>query len=691
MGSVSAAKAKAVSSAKAAKDAPLKEMVADEPAVLEAASIVNRSQEPITKGTNDPSARLKSDFGLERFQPGQLEVITRLLEGRSAAAVFPTGGGKSLCYQLPSQMLPGATIVISPLIALMKDQCDSLARRGIAAARLDSTMSASEVAETMRGVRNGSIKMLYVAPERFFNERFRASISELRISLFAVDEAHCISRWGHNFRPDYLKLAELARTLQAERVLALTATATPSVLQDICEAFSIEAHDAIRTPFFRPNLQLRSRVVKIAQRDEVLWNAIKGRPLGATIVYVTLQKTAEAVADFLVSKGLPAKPYHAGMDDDVRASTQAWFNSSPDGIVVATIAFGMGIDKSDIRYVYHYNPPASLEAYAQEIGRAGRDGKDSLCELMLVPDDRIILENFAFGDTPTRHAVGKLIDLIAGQSDLFHISHYQLSAETDIRILVARTLLTYLELDGYITGKSPRYDTYKIKPLVASSVILSHFTGERKDFIGGMLSCLTKGRTWFLLNMAVASKRLGCERDRLVKAVEYLAEKNWIEVEVSDLVHGYQKTRPITEPKLLADQIYERLEQRERDEVARLDGVFGLAKATDCMAGRLSHHFGEKLAKPCGRCSGCNGEGPYEIGPAAAKSIGTSAKTAVMNLAKKYPDQLSQPRERARFLCGLTSPGFTRSRLTRDPSFGICDSVPYPIVFDAMKAMASKK
>lgn len=644
-----------------------------------------------SRGAGDPESeallRLKRDFGMERFQKGQLEVITRLLQGRSAAAVFPTGGGKSLCYQLPSQMFAGTTVVISPLIALMKDQCESLARRGIAAARLDSTMTAAEVAEAMRAVREGSIKMLYVAPERFFNERFRASIGDLKISLFAVDEAHCISRWGHNFRPDYLKLAELARDLKAERVLALTATATPSVLSDICEAFAIEPHDAIRTPFFRPNLQLRSRIVKGSERDKVLLDVIKQRPRGATIVYVTLQKTAMAVAEFLAASGLPAKPYHAGMDDVVRAETQSWFNQSSDGIVVATIAFGMGIDKPDIRYVYHYNPPASLEAYAQEIGRAGRDGADSICELLLVPDDRVVLENFAFGDTPTRHAVGKLIDFVVGQSDLFHVSHYQLSAETDIRILVARTLMTYLELEGYIVGKSPRYDTYKVKPLVASSVILSHFTGERREFIGGMLACLTKGRTWFLLNMAVATKRLGCERERLVKAVEYLVEKGWIEVEVSDLVHGYQKTRPITEPKLLADQLYQRLEQRERDEVARLDGVFTLARATDCMSARLSHHFGETISTACGRCSSCNGEGPYEIGPVAATSIGTSATKAVMDLMKKFPDQLSQPRERARFLCGLTSPGFTRSRLSRESSFGICESVPYPIVFDAMKSL----
>jgi len=630
--------------------------------------------------------RLRSDFGLERFQPGQLEIISRLLDGRSAAAVFPTGGGKSLCYQLPSQMLAGTTIVISPLIALMKDQCESLARRGITAARLDSSMSAAEVSDSMRGLRDGSIKLLYVAPERFFNERFRAAVGDLSISLFAVDEAHCISRWGHNFRPDYLKLAELARELGAERVLALTATATPAVLGDICDAFGIEQHDAIRTPFYRANLQLRSRNLKASERDDALAGAILSRPRGATIVYVTLQKTAEAVAEFLATRGLPAKPYHAGMDDKVRADTQNWFAQSTDGIVVATIAFGMGIDKSDIRYVYHYNPPASLEAYAQEIGRAGRDGTDSICELMLVPDDRVVLENFSFGDTPTRHAVGKLIDFVVGQGDYFHVSHYQLSAETDIRILVARTLLTYLELDGYITAKSPRYDNYKLKPLVASSVILSHFNGERKEFMGGMLSCLTKGRSSFLLNMAVAAKRLGCERERLVKAVEYLVEKGWVEVEVSDLVHGYQKTRKIDEPKVLADQLYQRLEQREREEVARLDGLFGLAIASDCMAARLSHHFGEKLARDCGRCSSCLGEGNHVIPPVSGKNVGTSAMSAVTTLAKKYPDQLGQPRDRARFLCGLTSPGFTRSRLSRDPSFGICNAVPYPTVLEAMKS-----
>ncbi len=581
-------------------------------------------------------------------------------------------------------MFSGTTVVVSPLLALMKDQCDALAKRGIHAARLDSTLSANDVGNIMRSLRSGECKLLYVAPERFFNERFRASISDLKIDLFAVDEAHCISRWGHNFRPDYLKLAEIARELGAARVLALTATATPDVLTDICDTFGIEPHDAIRTPFHRRNLQLRTRLVTPKDRLNKLIETLKTRPAGSGIVYVTLQKTAEEVAEALKNQGLDAKPYHAGLDDDVRTSTQAWFIESDVGIVVATIAFGMGIDKANIRYVYHYNPPASLEAYAQEIGRAGRDGMDSVCELFVVPEDRVVLENFAYGDTPTRRAIGKLIDLMVGQPETFYLSHYQLSAETDIRMLVARTLLTYLELDGYLIGKSPRYETYKVKPLVTSRVILDSLNGEPRQFMSGLLACLTKGRTWFLLNMAVAAKRLNCTRERIVKAVEYLAERGWVEVEVSDLVHGYQKSRAISEPKLLADELFKRLEQREKDELKRLDQVFELSRAQSCMAGRLAEHFGERLAKPCGRCSHCLGEGSIEMPIGAPRSIGSSALKAVETLSKKYPDQLQHARDKARFLCGLNSPAMTRAKLSRNESFGVCAEVPYATVLQAL-------
>ncbi|NNE01272.1 MAG: RecQ family ATP-dependent DNA helicase, partial [Pirellulaceae bacterium] len=574
-------------------------------------------QDDIVVVKADPKELLQGRFGLENFREGQREVIDRLLAGKNVAAVFPTGGGKSLCYQLPSQVLDGTTVVVSPLIALMKDQCDALAARGITAARLDSSLSTDEFRFAMKGIRDQSIKLLYVSPERFFNERFLASIGSLHVSLFAIDEAHCISQWGHNFRPDYLKLAELATKLSAERVLALTATATPQVLEDIRAAFDIAADDAIRTPFYRPNLQLRSCVLDRSDHYSELLQRIETRPRGSTLIYVSRQRTAEEIAEQLNADGHPATAYHAGMDADERSRVQQSFIESADGIVTATIAFGMGIDKSNIRYVYHFNPPKSLEAYAQEIGRAGRDGDDSICEMLLVPEDRTVLENFTYGDTPSRHSAGRLIERLSGQADQFHVSHYKLSADTDIRILVVRTLLTYLELDGYIQATSPRYDSYKIKPLVTSKAILDQFSGERREFLSGVLSCLTKGRTWFTLNMVVAAKQLQCERERIVKAVDYMAERNWIEIKVADLVHGYRWLRRIDQPKLLADELYDRLVRREVAEIARLDDVFAIARAESCQAMQLSAHFGETSNPPCGRCSACLGDGPFELNVAA--------------------------------------------------------------------------
>lgn len=648
---------------------------------------VNQTTEAIAIDPALPKQILQQQFGLPDFRSGQREVIDRLLTGKNVAAVFPTGGGKSLCYQLPSQIFDGTTVVVSPLIALMKDQCDALKEKGIAAARLDSSLSTEEFRASMTGIRDGSIKLLYVSPERFFNERFLASVGAMNVSLFAIDEAHCISQWGHNFRPDYLKLAVLAKQLSAKRILALTATATPAVLEDIREAFDIETDDAIRTPFFRPNLKISSRVLQREEHYEALRSSIASRPSGSTLVYVSRQKTAESIAQQLSADGLDATAYHAGMAAEDRSRVQQDFIASDKGIVVATIAFGMGIDKANLRYVYHFNPPKSLESYAQEIGRAGRDGDDSICEMLLVPNDRIVLENYTYGDTPTRHAVRALIDLLCGQADTFHVSHYKLSSETDVRILVVRTLLTYLELEGYIKATSPRYDSYKVKPLVTSQSILDQFDGERRKFIAGVLGSLTKGRTWFTLNMVVAARKLGEERERIVKAVDYMAERNWLEVKVSDLVHGYRWIKRIEEPKLLADELFDRLAQREVSEISRMDEVFELAKAESCQAGTLSAHFGEQIGEPCGTCTACRGDGPLTIQPVASRGVGTSAITCVNQLTAEYPDRFVSARDKARFLCGLSSPSFVRARLTRHASFGVCDDIPFGDVLKEMESL----
>ena len=616
-----------------------------------------------------PHELLKQHFGWDEFRDGQEEVIARLLKDRSAVAVFPTGGGKSLCYQLSALAFPGTTIIVSPLIALMKDQIDQLEERGIGAVRIDSSLSLDEYRESIDAIRSGRAKMLYIAPERFFNERFRSILENLSISLFAIDEAHCISQWGHNFRPDYLKLASLVERLKIKRVLALTATATPQVVDDICNAFDIREEDAICTPFYRSNLHLRSRVLVPETHLEALINNLKTKPPGSTLVYVSLQKTAMAIADECVSAGLNARPYHAGLDTDVRNETQAWFMGEENAIVVATIAFGMGIDKSNIRYVYHFNPPKSLESYAQEIGRAGRDGDDAYCEILLVPADRTTVENFVYGDTPTSEAIGLLIEQIASQPDEFFISHYYLSKACDIKALVLRTFLTYLELDRYIESTAPRYDSYSFKPNISSAEILANFDGEKREFTKNLLTCVTKRKTWFDLDIPFAMNKLECTRQRIVAALDYFAEQGWLELKTTGLVYGYRRLKPIEDIGALTADYTKRTFQREAAEIARIDQIFALASASSCQSNELSSHFGQELDAPCETCSFCIGEGPFDVARFELPLPDDVAEVA-QDIVQQHPSVLTSARVVARFLCGITSPSLTKTKLTRDQVFG---------------------
>ena len=635
-----------------------------------------------------PAEVLQQHFGWSEFREGQLDVIDRLLRGDSVLAVFPTGGGKSLCYQLPALMLDGLTVVVSPLIALMKDQIDQLQARGIAAVRLDSSLSWDEYRTAMEQLRSGTAKMLYVAPERFFNERFRSSMEGIKISLFAIDEAHCISQWGHNFRPDYLKLAVVARKLGVERVLALTATATPTVQQDIRDAFDIKVDDAICTDFFRPNLHLKSCVLDQNDRVPRLLESLKSSPPGATIVYVSLQKTAMDIAKACQDAGLDAKAYHAGMKPEDRSAVQEWFMTEPNKIVVATIAFGMGIDKSDIRYVYHFNPPKSLENYAQEIGRAGRDGDVSRCELLLVPEDRIVLENFVYGDTPSKSSIEQFVREIDKQEDQFFISQIKLGNLCNIKSLVVKTMLTSLELDGYLESTSPRYDSYQFKANVPSSEILSHFEGERQTFAKQLLGCAKKKSIWFHLDMSEAIEKLGCDRSRAIRALDYFAEKGWLELRATGLVHGYRKLKPIQSVDELADSYFVAAEAREKAEVNRIDQVFQLARASDCQAGALSAHFGQPLNEACGVCTSCVGEQPAEIPPVETATLDADVLDSVRPLIEKHPAALADSRSVARFLCGLRSPATTRAKLSSHKLFGRYGEIPFADVRQQVEAVS---
>ncbi|QEG25193.1 ATP-dependent DNA helicase RecQ [Mariniblastus fucicola] len=639
----------------------------------------------------NPTDVLEEYFGFSEFKFGQQDVISRLLDGKSTLAVFPTGGGKSLCYQLPALMLDHLTIVVSPLIALMKDQIDQLHSKGICAIRLDSSLTLEEYRDSIAKIRSGEAKILYVAPERFFNERFRGSLGGTKVSLFAIDEAHCISQWGHNFRPDYLKMKGIAEKLSAERVLCLTATAAPPVQDDIRNTFNIAEEDAVCTPFFRPNLHIRSQVVTAEQRDSLLIEKLQNSEPGATIIYVTLQKTAESVANLCQSAGLNARAYHAGMDAETRSEIQEWFMQGESHIVVATIAFGMGIDKANIRYVYHYNPPKSIESYAQEIGRAGRDGNVSRCETILVPEDRITLENFVYGDTPTLPSIQTFVDEIAKQPDEFFISPTKLSNYCDIRSIVTQTLMTYLELDGYLASTSPRYDSYKFKPNVSGAELIGKFQGERQEFVRGLLSCSKKQRIWFTIDIGEAMKRLNCDRQRVIKALDFFAENDWIELKASGLVRGYRTLRSFDSNQSIAESFYEKVTSRETNEIDRTQKWFDLAAAKACQPGILSVHFGQPLSEPCGECSFCIGDGPFEIPEPSAAKIDESTLQTVRNLALEHPDALNTPRAIARFLCGIRSPALTRAKLSRHQSFGCCEEIPFGLIIQQVDSHFAAK
>lgn len=631
-------------------------------------------------------------FGWDAFRPGQREVIENLVAGRSSAAVFPTGGGKSLCYQLPALLLPGLTLVVSPLIALMKDQIDALLARGIPAARLDSTLSSDEYREVTQQLRSGELKLLYVSPERFTNERFRGLLSQVKVSLFAVDEAHCISEWGHNFRPDYLKLARFAGECQADAVLALTATATPQVLTDICRFFTIESECAVQTPFYRSNLTLLSEVVDEESRDAILIAKLKERPPGPTIVYVTLQRTAEEVAARLAEAGRPARAYHAGMKDDERVDRQDWFMSSDEAIIVATIAFGMGIDKPNIRYVYHYNLPKSLENYSQEIGRAGRDGERSICEILFCAADLNTLENFIFGDTPERDSVAGLVDAMLNSSDEFAVSQFSLANRIDMRLLVMRTLITYLELDGWIEETTPIYSQYQFHPLQTSEQILSNFDDQRKAFLLSVFRQVTRAKKWCTVDIDQAARETGSDRMRVVKAFDYLAEKGMIELKPGGLMHRYRRLKRPDDPATVIDDLCDRMQRREKRDLERLGDVVEQATAEGCQVSRLGAYFGEPLESGCGHCSRCLEESAPVMEVERPQSTMSDALwEKAIQLRDQHAEVLNTPSRFTKFLCGISSPQLSRTKLNRDGLFGVFEKVSYREVFDRVDQLMARE
>ena len=355
---------------------------------------------------------------------------------------------------------------------------------------------------------------------------------------------------------------------------------------------------------------------------------------------------------------------------------QEWWSRSPDAIAVATIAFGMGIDKANVRYVYHYNLPKSLESYSQEIGRAGRDGEESICELLACPDDVPTLENFAFGDTPTREALagllGDVLEHPAGAE--FAVSEYELSVRHDLRPLVLKTILTYLELDGVLRQGTPFYAGYRLRPLgdVSLEDVFGRFDESRADFLRRLVATGKTGRTWTTLAPDAAAAELGEQRSRILAALEYLDEQGLVELQPAEVRQRYTLlAHPGSEPELVG-RLLDRFARRERAETARIENVLALVTNEGCQVIALASYFGETRTQPCGHCTYClSGRAQHLPEPVQMEpielSISVDALTAVRD---GHLDALGTPRQQARFLAGITSPAASRARLTRDPLFG---------------------
>ena len=621
---------------------------------------------------------VKQYFGFDRFLKGQKDVIGKVVAGESAAAIFPTGGGKSLCYQLPAMHLAGITLVVSPLLSLMKDQIEFLKSKQIPAAKLDSGIPREEYQATLQDGVHNRIKILMVSVERFKNERFRNQLKRMNVSLLVVDEAHCISEWGHNFRPDYLKIPLYQKEFNIPQVLLLTATATPQVVEDMCHKFGISRHDVILTGFYRENLHISVESVPENKKRLALVEALRAAPLGPSIVYVTLQKTAETVAQYLASKGLDAEAYHAGMKTDLREEIQNRFMHGNLNTVVATIAFGMGIDKKNIRKVVHYDLPKSIENYSQEIGRAGRDGLVSACTLIGNAGNVPVLENFVYGDTPEISGIRYVLDVIRkNDGNMLEVRSNRLSMEADIRQLPLKTLLVYLEMDGILAPSHTYFENYPFKMLKTENEILDYFSGERRGFVETIFRHTRKAKVWSYPEISEMVEASGSNRARVLAALEYFDEKEWIELKAKSSVEVFEITNRDFDVEETAKRLSDLFRNKETVDVERIHKIISLFESSGCLAMKLSKHFGETIPKPCGNCSFCLTGNPSTFW---VEPLPIISRTDIKKMLRELRDVSETPVSddlAARFLCGIVNPKLFQLKAKKLSGFGSFEKHPF--------------
>ncbi len=554
---------------------------------------------------------LKQYYNFETFRPGQEEIINDILNGKNVIGVMPTGGGKSLCFQLPALMLDGATIVISPLIALMKDQVDNLRNKNIPASFINSSISPAQIQERLDMVKNGKCKLLYIAPERFYSREFTEQLKNIKISLFAIDEAHCISEWGHDFRPSYMRIQYAIELLGSPPVLALTATATPEVRDDIKKQLNIEDASCYITGFDRPNLRYFALKCNDQEKMENILNYAQEN-CGPGIIYMGTRQKVDNMVNFLEDYGISAYGYHAGMEAEERTKIQDDFMNERKKIIVATNAFGLGIDKPNIRFVIHFDLPGTLESYYQESGRAGRDGDPSDCILFYSPQDRFLREFFLQGENPSAKIINEIYSILKAQVDdpiLFtykDITHQLSESAPEMAVSAA---LKIFEKYGIIERPEERNITAYLKFLKPEREV-KELAGSRSKIQQKIVDHLIMRHTGELeeginINVDEIIRELNIKRDSIARLMKKLQDLSAVNYEPPFRGSEIRLLQRLSEEGLDNLINFSAIEEKKQKSFTKLDIMENFVYHLGCRRKYILNYFGEPHSGACGNCDNC--------------------------------------------------------------------------------------
>ncbi|MFG6380970.1 MAG: RecQ family ATP-dependent DNA helicase [Muribaculum sp.] len=561
----------------------------------------------------NPHDILRKYWGYEDFRPLQEDIIESVLAGRDTLGLLPTGGGKSLTFQVPSMLLDGLTVVVTPLISLMKDQVDNLRERGIKATYFHAGLSRAEQKLGMDRCRLGKVKILYVSPEKLRSEPFTAQLRQMNVSLIVVDEAHCISQWGYDFRPSYLKIGELREHFPDVPVLALTASATPEVVDDIMEKLLFKERNVYAKSFARDNL---SYIVRNDFDKERQLLRVLGNTSGSAVVYVRSRRRTREIAELLLESGISADYYHAGLDPEDKNEKQARWKSDELRVMVATNAFGMGIDKPDVRVVVHYDLPGSLEEYYQEAGRAGRDGKPAFAVLLTAKTDKARLTRMVTDAFPDKELIRRVYEMAgnfvnvavgSGYDKVFEFNFDLFVKTYDLPPLPARSAMHLLTQAGYfefieeVTMQSRvmitayKDELYDVRLDEEGdrvfNILLRSYTGLFADFV--------------YVNEALIARRACVDEQKVYETLLALSRMKilqYIPRKTTPYLY-YTTSRELPKYVVMPTAVYE--DQRRRLE-KRIEAMKRFAFAVDeCRVNRMLEYFGEKPESPCGKCDVC--------------------------------------------------------------------------------------